>query len=211
MGHFGVYHVIKRECEAGHSTENYATETPQVFLSLNAHDVALAQEVSDNGIVMLTDYFSHFIPRRNTGNHANGTTPLHTLEDIPCSERLCQENAPITQISTLWPQVLNIISDSSCDSATQTKKRVQFQNSFTIPDADGTEITYELVGRVIHRTEHFTSQLRFGGKTFVYDDIKCASLVESDDPDLLVRPDTGCTYYVYHRKSEKAQVSLFSF
>ncbi|KAF8951007.1 hypothetical protein BDZ97DRAFT_2067954 [Flammula alnicola] len=102
-------------------------------------------------------------------------------------------------------RVFNIVSDAQADSNVNLD-RVFFENSFKIPDHDGSYVTYELIGRVLFEGNHFTSQLRFGGRAYTYNDID-GKLVPDTDSNLLETRDTRSVFYVYHRSSHKSMTS----
>ncbi len=99
-----------------------------------------------NTRVTTTGYFKHYIPRSRGGNHAGGTTPIHFHPDEECTSSLCMAPASISHIVTEWPQIFTI----NADVHRVDPEKLKFENTFSIPDEDGSPVTYDLVGRVIH-------------------------------------------------------------
>lgn len=175
-----------------------------MLLRVFIQETELAQSQFPTGVpVTLTDYFRHSIPRLEYLH-------LHDLMDKPCSEILCSSMSCVAQIATLWPQTLNVMSDyASPTMCSDPEQMIAFENKFSIMDIDGESVTYELVARVIFSSNHFTSQIRFGGKAYTYNDCVCnGHLVESNDQYLLEKHDSRSVYYVYNRTSAKSMVSV---
>ncbi|PPQ81362.1 hypothetical protein CVT26_014503 [Gymnopilus dilepis] len=199
QGYFGVDHTVTRCCERGHSTNTFPSANPQVIFPLNDDEVRVARHTAGRIPVNLTDYFSHVIPRVPGGRDANATTALHKLPAELCSEPSCFSMAFITEITTRWPQILNISHYANVDPS----QEVLYEDFVTISNSDGTTVVYELVGRAFHRVNHFVSQLRIGGEWYFYNDLK-GHLEKSSNSNPM---DDGYepTYYVYHRRSLTAE------
>lgn len=202
-GFFGVYNVLNYQCSDGHVMDEYATPNPQVILTLHHDSAALSSSRNTDKTITLNDYFLCFIPRNTVGE------VLHTqpaLIRCPCGSVSCGSTASLTHISTLWPQVLNIRPENL---VSDPKTEVSFQSRFSIPDLDGVVVEYELVGRVLHKNDHFTAEFQFGQRTYTYDDMKRSGhLVESENANLVSTFNPTTVYYVYHRISEKSKVCL---
>jgi hypothetical protein len=153
----------------------------------------------------ITDYFRHYIPRQRGGNNAQGTTPLHIIPQA-CREEGCGLMANTVSISVAWPQMLHLVSDMSTDS--HIPNPVDFTNRLSIVDEDGSNVTYELIARILYRKDHFTAQLRFNNSVYSYNDIGGGKLCLENDPTLLQHKNTNSVFYLYHRTSAKATVRL---
>jgi len=179
---------------------------PQIFFRLIKHDARTVRDIMGPGVPLtITDYFRHYVPRRWGGSYAQGTTPLHVIPEL-CGKQKCGLMANTVSISVSWPQMLHLVSDTSTDS--YTPNPVDFTNRLHIIDEDSSKVTYELVARILHHKDHFTAQLRFEHTVYSYNDIGGGKLHQENDSALLERWNTNSVYYLYHRTSVKATVSL---
>jgi len=102
--------------------------------------------------------------------------------------------------------MLHLVSDTSTDS--HIPNPVNFTNRLSIIDEDGSNVTYELIARILYRKDHFTAQLRFDNSVYSYNDIGGGKLRQENDPTLLQHKNTNSVFYLYHRTSDKATVRL---
>ncbi|KAF9552183.1 hypothetical protein CPC08DRAFT_728802 [Agrocybe pediades] len=207
--YFGVYHLIMRACPNDHSSETYASYNPQIMNSLFSRDINMIQQrIGSDKQQSLTDYFNSLIPRIPLPRDANGGRLLHTMEEVQCSA--CPESAVVTSITTLWPHVLHLeYSASSALPSTQTVPLVHYPHTFSIKSSTGAIVSYELVGRVLHKRDHFTSELRISGDIYIFDDMKRdGRLRKKKNSTLLEKPNPQAVYYVYHRKSVCSKYNL---
>ncbi|KAF9476157.1 hypothetical protein BDN70DRAFT_935258 [Pholiota conissans] len=201
--YFGIAHYILCECAAGHKTSGPASKFPEIWITINDHDMQSVHNLFGDYITT-TNYFQHYVPRARGGNYSGGTTPVHLVTVGQCQDQSCPRNRYLTAITTRWPQILNINADLRADP-----RKIHFENTFTIPNANG-DITYELVGRIIHvNGNHFVSQIRFGGQTYEYNDMKQGGqLQQSNNPHLLETYDgLESVCYIYNRSSLNNQTS----
>ena len=178
---------------------------PQIFFRFIQHDARTVRDILGPGAALtITDYFRHYIPRRRGGNDEQGTTPLHVIPQM-CREQGCGLMADTVSISVAWPQMLHLVSDTSSDS--HIPNPVDFTNRFSIIDQDGSNVTYDLIARILHHKDHFTAQLRFDSSVYSYNDIGGGKLRQENDPTLLEKKNTNSdVFYLYHRTSDKATV-----
>ena len=149
--------------------------------------------------ITTTNYFSHFIPRKLIGCNHNGTTVLHSLPAERCANAECSTSALIISIETSWPQILHIVGSSSDGLG-------DIEPAFTIPDGRGGSISYQFVGRVIHKTNHFVSQVVVAGRTYYYDDISNNGKLQDMTPaDITAAPST---LLVYHHTTGQVRFNI---
>ncbi|RXW14424.1 hypothetical protein EST38_g11427 [Candolleomyces aberdarensis] len=161
-------------------------------------------------------YFENYIPR----NRANGNRPVHLHPTSrECNHAGCGEPSDVRYVTVSWPLVLNCRPATVTDpnSTTVFPVDLTWPPSFTIRGEDGRdEVTYELVGRVLHSGNHFTSEILIDGRPFHYNDMDCdgsggyAALRASDNENLLQETSRSRVpqLYVYLRTSDKAMVCL---
>lgn len=205
---FDIVHIIGRECAENHVTTalDMRPSIPYVWLTINSRDMRTVHTLL-GAHVTISQYLDHYVPRHLGGDNSGGKMALHTLPDTQCPHSGCDFDAAITHIVVSWPQILHINPDVRVDP-----DRVIFDNSIVISDEDGSKVTYELASRILHvNGNHFISQLRFGGLTYVYDDLKYGGKLQpSDDPHLLeVEDKRGSIGYIYNRTSSNHTVRIF--
>lgn len=134
----------------------------------------------------------------------------------PCSRSSCSKEATLTEVTVSWPKILSFTVDDTVNTTPPI-----FDNIITIHDVDGTQVTYDLVGRTVYGQSHYTSQIRYQGKTYSYNDMVSSgdsapdgipSLIKVNDEGVLPSTPTNksAPLYVYHRTSIKAVVSQFT-
>ncbi|KAF9547410.1 hypothetical protein CPC08DRAFT_648784, partial [Agrocybe pediades] len=210
-GHFGIYHMLVRLCSNDHKHEEYASDNPQIFSSLLSRDINMVNNfipTAPTTSITLGNYFSHAIPRASLYKSGKHGQLLHTLEHTRCNS--CKSSAPLVEITTIWPHTLHIEYIGSRDlPRTREPPMVSYPHNFVIEDESESQVSYELVGRVLHDSNHFTSEIRIAGTAYTYNDMKAGGkLVQHKDNKLLESPNSHAVYYVYHRTSTHDKVSF---
>lgn len=202
---FGTHYHVDYYCDSNHHQAIHATTPPRVWNSLDIPDIHATQ--SKYGVdASIEDYFSQNTPLGPAGNGSSGRLRLHQLPAIPCLYTNCSLQSTVFSVHQHWPQTLSIVSDARAD-AEVAPPRIHFTKSFSISGNNNDVITYLLVGRVLHGSSHFTSQLLLDGRAFTYDN-KDGKLVLNANPELLQIPDKRTVFYMYHRTSQNSTVSL---
>lgn len=201
---FGVSYKTTRHCLNGHTLTSIHTVSPEVLLTINDADMQIAHHfVGDR--VTTTTYFQYYIPRSRGGNHSGGTTPIHLLDTYACTKDRCSALAPIESISTLWPQILTI----NADIIRSDPHKLHYENTFMVPDENGSPVSYDLIGRVIHIDgNHFVSQVRCRGQVHTYNNMD-GKLILSKNPHLLEVENKNSVCYVYSRTSANGKVNAY--
>ncbi|KAH7908558.1 hypothetical protein BJ138DRAFT_1205112, partial [Hygrophoropsis aurantiaca] len=184
---FAVQHFVEVQCESNHHTTIPASK-PEALFRLSDHDARIVHAAcAPKSTVDLTDFFLHLIPRRSIGNDANGTTLLHTLTDLHCTHTECSlsmlSTPKIIGIKTSWPKILHIMPE--------TRGSLREEE----------DVRYELIGRILHRVNHFVAEVLIDGHIFVYNDMNSGKLEDRGNGLLFEEGDRNAVLYVYHRTS----------
>ncbi|KAH6913743.1 hypothetical protein BKA70DRAFT_1518446 [Coprinopsis sp. MPI-PUGE-AT-0042] len=159
MAHFSIQHLVNHRCSAGHMSSRMLPDFYAVHCIHMPYIEALSQSEAVPSIP-IDLYFSRWVPMV-------GTLPLHGLHTAEaCSHTACNSTATLADMIISWPKILSISLQITGFRSPPTLGDV-----VEIKDLDGSCITYELVGRVLHQGQHFTSQIRYLGRTFNYNDI----------------------------------------
>lgn len=210
---FGMVHSLVRQCPAGHRFVQSGICKPITEFSLNSSDISIAHHYAP--VATLSDYFNHFIPCERGGNaYHGGTVVLKTtdaLETVECRSPECSQDASVVAVQTAWPQVLQVIPETSGDAmdAFQNKNYIRFPAHWSLKSAfgGGTNVTYRMIGRILFHSQssHFTAQLLIEGSTYQYDSLNLGRLKRIGSEDV-INSHTHAVCMVFYDRTSSTQV-----
>ncbi|KAH6891541.1 hypothetical protein BKA70DRAFT_1119941, partial [Coprinopsis sp. MPI-PUGE-AT-0042] len=188
MAHFSIQHLVNHQCSNGHMSSKMLPEIWAVHCVHMPYIEALTRS-ERRASIPIDLYLSRWVPMVSTGRPLHGVHPGDT-----CSHAACSSITTLAEMIISWPKVLSISLQ-----ITGFRSPPSFGDVVEIKDIDGSCITYELVGRALHEHQHFTSQIRYLGRIFSYNDIlpqrsrgpnALPTLKESTNPTFFRNPIT---------------------
>lgn len=187
--------IVVAECGSKHE-KFYSIKHPRVVITPVRDYVKVLCERYAPESVGLGEYFSNYVPFSSTMGMLK-----ETVETPQCDHNGCRLNTDPKTVRFFWPLVLTITSD--INNTTTISNNLRFDEHFKILGTYETEVRYELVGRILHRKDHFTAEILLGGTAYTYDDMKhggkLRKVAGTQRPFKKRTPHE--VYYVYHRVS----------
>ncbi|KAJ7466286.1 hypothetical protein FB451DRAFT_1041007 [Mycena latifolia] len=213
--YFGVHYRLKYVCGSNHVTE---TLHPQVYYEFPIYrdDLALAQGYIQPGADQpsLADLLVHSIPRDRYGpRHGRSAAFIPQVESsttcphLPCSN----SHSSLISISTEWPLILRVSPNfARVEGADETFRDVSCPLIMKV----GPDVEYELISRVIYSGSmaagavgHYTTQLRIGNNTYIYNDLLRDGALAYLGPLQLLEEFHPQTMFVIYLRRSRAEVS----
>ncbi|KAJ7451365.1 hypothetical protein FB451DRAFT_1525745 [Mycena latifolia] len=214
--YFGVHYRLKYVCGSNHVTENIH---PQVYYEFPIYrdDLALAQGFIPPGIDQpsLEDLLVHSIPRDRYGPRPGRSAAfIHQVEtSLACPHASCSDgHASLLSISTDWPLILRVSPNfARVEGADETFRDVSCPLIMKV----GPDVEYELISRVIYSGSmaagavgHYTTQLRIGNSTYMYNDLlRDGALAYLGPLHLLEEFHPQTTFVIYLRRSREERTT----
>ncbi|RXW12307.1 hypothetical protein EST38_g13547 [Candolleomyces aberdarensis] len=184
QGFFGLCYSATFKCPSGHEVRRPLGSRVSAVQSLR-HDFVDFLFNKAGGPISLSEYFKNDVLFR-PNMEINDTLTMKQF----CKHPKCRYMAGAVDITTLWPQHFTIESDmrkSSSDAPVQ----LQFSLEFEVIGSENVEVKYTLVGRVLHRSDHFIAQILLGDTWYQYDDNKSGHGLQKIKKDPLKQHDSN--------------------
>ncbi|KAF6750615.1 hypothetical protein DFP72DRAFT_851425 [Ephemerocybe angulata] len=162
--YMAVHYSVESACGAGHRCMQYPERPKAVMHPHCEYAAALQKLLKMDASIGLEEYFSNLaVILPNQELH-----PSIAAGQTPCATDGCELNAAPSAVNFYWPLILTVGSNLS--DGKRAHNRLRFDETFKIISPDS-EIVYTLVGRIIHKKDHFTAELLLGGVSYTYDDM----------------------------------------
>ncbi|KAF6751582.1 hypothetical protein DFP72DRAFT_850700 [Ephemerocybe angulata] len=199
QGYFALYSPVKFSCPASHQFSQIIDKPKAIVYPHCAYITSLRDHLRIDGPVGLGDYLSNIVLLLED----QALEPCVT-SPRPCTLGDCTAHAPPKAVQFSWPQILAIRSNLANMKPTAVNNILRFDETFKITDSSDAEVVYTLVGRVLHKKDHFTVELMLGGVSYTYDDMSYGSKLRRSKKGThpLQKRTSQESYYVYCRTSE---------
>lgn len=163
-----IRHLSVYACSKGH--DSTVLSDPIMHHPRNIQDLRVSHaNAPGKKVATLSTYYSHIIPRVPGGNK-KGQTRLHDNPSVPCSHPGCDLLAKLKYVKTQWPLIL--LHDEP-EEHPATLERLEMEDTVIIrPTKDQTPVKYQVVGRVLYKASHFTTEIGLNGKSYLYNDME---------------------------------------
>ncbi|KAJ3528046.1 hypothetical protein NMY22_g9558 [Coprinellus aureogranulatus] len=197
---FALHRTIHFACPSRHRHSSAASQPiPAIYINFGYLEKLL--EYVKRTSIGLGDYLA-FLPlfERNT-------TELHSAFTSPpkCCTPECPHSSAAHNVDFEWPQMLTVVSNLQAQS--KVTNELEFSSTFEVKDQAGASVIYMLGGRVLHRKDHFTSELRIGDTTYLYNDMAGKLRKANSGSNPLEKRSVEESYFVYHRVSNNSKTS----
>ncbi|KAF5337886.1 hypothetical protein D9611_014780 [Ephemerocybe angulata] len=194
--YMAVQYSVESACGAGHRCTQYPERPKAIMHPHCEYAAALQKLLKMDTSIGLEEYFSNLaVILPNQELH-----PSIAAGQTPCATDGCELNAAPSAVNFYWPLILTVGSNLS-DGKRRAHNHLRFDETFKIISPDS-EIVYTLVGRIIHKKDHFTAELMLGGVSYTYDDMNSRLRRAKKGTHPLQKRTTDESYYVYHRTSQ---------
>ncbi|KAH6867886.1 hypothetical protein BKA70DRAFT_1492279 [Coprinopsis sp. MPI-PUGE-AT-0042] len=211
-GFFGIRYQVNYECSEGHLlTIPFSKTGMDRAVPITTLKQLIWLEVLETKLgrkPTIGDYFSNDVLLDDR---------LVLVAEIkkrrPCSSPRCGLSMSPHSVTSIWPPTLTVRSDL-IGAKPGLPHGVEFPLTFEIADGQLAlgerwgNACYSMIGRVLHGSKHYTSQLHLGNMLYTYNDMTSkGKLKKSNQAQLLEKRSNKEVYYVYTLTSVESRTS----